>query len=49
MGGAVTVAAAILFAFWLPGLRPEARRLIVAQEMAGGGLTVDPRGAEHDS
>ncbi|HWQ54876.1 MAG TPA: hypothetical protein VN442_14415 [Bryobacteraceae bacterium] len=58
LGGAVTVAAAILFALRLPALRPEARRLIVAQEITagspaqeitGGGLTVDPRGAEHDS
>ncbi|HWQ54879.1 MAG TPA: hypothetical protein VN442_14430 [Bryobacteraceae bacterium] len=36
------MATAILFAFWLPALRPEARRLIVAQEMDGGGLTVNP-------
>lgn len=50
LGGAVTVAGAVFFAARLPALRPEARRLIVAQEMAagspaqevtGGGLAVD--------
>lgn len=35
-GGAFCAAAATGFALWLPHLRPEARRLIVAQQMAGG-------------
>ena len=36
LGGMVCVAAAGVFALWLPALRVEARRLIVAQGMAGG-------------
>jgi len=36
LGGMACVAAAGAFALWLPTLRVEARRLIVAQGMAGG-------------
>ena len=36
LGGAVCILGAILFRVYLPSLRGEARRLIVAQQMAGG-------------
>jgi MFS family permease len=36
VGGIVCAAAAAIFAVRLPGIRAEARRLIVAQQMAGG-------------
>jgi MFS family permease len=36
IGGAVCMVAATLFGLRLPAIRPEARRLIVAQGMAGG-------------
>jgi hypothetical protein len=36
VGGAICIAGAVLFSPQLPSLRTEARRLIVAQRMAGG-------------
>jgi MFS family permease len=36
IGGAVCVVAGTIFGLQLPSIRPEARRLIVAQGMAGG-------------
>jgi hypothetical protein len=36
IGGAVCVAAGTIFGLQLPSIRPEARRLIIAQGMAGG-------------
>ena len=35
-GGAVAIAGSIVFGLRLPALRPEARRLIMAQHMVGG-------------
>jgi hypothetical protein len=36
IGGAASIAGAMVFAAKLPGLRGEARHLIIAQAMAGG-------------
>ena len=36
LGGLISIVAAIVFGIRLPGLRPEARRLILAQQMVGG-------------
>jgi len=36
IGGAVAIAGGIIFGLRLPGLRPEARRLIMAHQMVGG-------------
>jgi len=35
-GGVIAIAGAIAFGVRLPGLRPEARQLILAQQMVGG-------------
>jgi hypothetical protein len=37
IGGVVAIAGAGLFGLKLPALRPAAREMIVAQQMAGGG------------
>jgi len=47
-GGIITIAGAIAFGFRLPQLRGEARRLIIAQQAAGGDPVEEatPTGAE---
>jgi hypothetical protein len=51
IGGTVCIAGGGLFALWLPALRPRARELIVAQQMAPGEpaeeVTGSPMAAEH--
>ena len=51
-GGALAIMGAIGFALRLPALRPDARRLIVAQHVAGGdppGETTAPAAGDSDS
>ncbi len=39
LGGSICIVAAAIFSFHLPALRPEARQLILAQEISPEGVT----------